>query len=101
VQELFVISTNTRSPVYRFTSGHASTVLKSLVVFADAHCFAGLKNGDIPDTAIRASSVWDNANGYRPRYARLDLRAEYTNSIGSWAAGRRKFCSSDLTVNKL
>ena len=102
MQEIFSSFQRTsEAPVYHFTSGHTNTVLNSLVVFTDAHCFAGLKNGDIPDTAITASSVYNNNAGHRPRYGRLDLRSEYTNSIGSWVAGRRKFCSSDLTVNQL
>jgi len=75
----------------------------SLVVFADAHCFAGLKNGDIPDTAITASSVWNNNDArHRPRFVRLDLRAEYTNSAGAWISGNSKYnCSSEPTENQL
>jgi len=72
-----------------------------LIVFADAHCFAGLKNRDIPDKAITASSFYANHAGHRPQFARLDLRAEYTRSAGAWIAGRSKFCSFESTANQL
>jgi len=91
-----------REATYRLQAAIQTLFENSLTVFADAHCFAGLKNGDIRDTNITASSVWDNNHaGHRPGFARLDLRAEYTHSAGAWISGRRKLLTSEPTANQI
>nr|XP_039260776.1 lactadherin-like [Styela clava] len=48
-----------------------------------AYCFMGMRNRDIPDSAIRASSIWDGThNAYD---GRLDNR-EKPRNYGAWAA---------------